>query len=458
VQAHASAHRAPDGSLTRVVGSITESSHRSGVDALTGLGNRAFLLQRMLERLGPQPHAVLLLDLCDFRMLNEQSGHSAADQVLLQVAVRLRNAMAQEPYLGQAVLARMGSDEFAVFVPCPDTAASALAQVVLDCFEEPVLSSGEIFTISATAGLALSAAHSTPDQMLRDADLALRQAQGQGRLTWCLFEPGLRNRVHLRSTLARDLRSAVERDQLSVVYQPKVHLRTGRVAGFEALLRWRHPDFGLVFPSDFIPLAEETGSIIEAGEWILRQACQQMHQWRWAPSLEISVNVSARQLSDPGLLAMVRRILEQTGNSPSSLALELTESSLIEEERHARRVLAEMREMGVHLMLDDFGTGYASLSYLNAMRFDTLKIDRSFISQLETDAHSATIVRTVLGLARELGMDVVAEGIETLPQLEVLTAMDCAWGQGYYFSKPVDAAQAEVFLRQGFPTTLAALQ
>jgi EAL domain-containing protein (putative c-di-GMP-specific phosphodiesterase class I) len=216
-------------------------------------------------------------------------------------------------------------------------------------------------------------------------------------------------------------------------------------------MRWRHPEFGIISPSDFIPLAETNGVILAAGEWVMREACRQLAAWRVAlPHLEMSVNLSPRQISDPNLLGMVRRILAETGNPPLSLGLELTETSLIEEEENARRVLAEMRALGVRLMLDDFGTGYASLAYLNSLRFDVLKIDRSFVSQLETDANSTAIVRTVLGLARDLEMDVIAEGIENEVQLRMLAEMGCEMGQGYYFSRPLEAAQATQLLMRKF--------
>jgi EAL domain-containing protein (putative c-di-GMP-specific phosphodiesterase class I) len=255
----------------------------------------------------------------------------------------------------------------------------------------------------------------------------------------------------MRATLARDLHHAVERGQLMAFYQPKVELRTGVVRGFEALMRWRHPEFGIVAPSDFIPLAEENGAILGAGEWIVREACRQLAEWRkLVPHLRMSVNLSPRQISDPNLLPMVLGILAETGNDTSALALELTETSLIEEEEIACRVLGEMRRLGVRLMLDDFGTGYASLSYLKVLRFDALKIDRSFVSQLESDEHSAAIIRTILGLARELRMDVVAEGVETEAQLRMLIDMGCRLGQGHYFSRPLEAAHAEEVLARGF--------
>jgi diguanylate cyclase (GGDEF)-like protein/PAS domain S-box-containing protein len=455
--AQALALRQPGGRLLRVTGSFSDLANRHGADPLTGLRGRAYLIDHTTE-VFCQAHldrtfAMLLVDLDDFRMLNEHAGHEVADQVLQETAVRLRNALAKEPYLGKSALARVGADEFAVLTECANTREEikALAESVLGCFQDPILSGEQTLIVLGSVGMALGSSDGAPDRLLRDADLALRQTQRQGRLSWTLFEPALRNRAHMRATLARDLHYAVEREQLAIVYQPKVELRTGCVAGFEALMRWRHPEFGLVQPADFIPLAEETGDILAAGDWIMRQACRQLALWQAStPQLRMSVNLSPRQVSDPNLVSMVRKILAETGIDPVSLGLELTESSLIEEEENARNVLANMRQLGVRVMLDDFGTGYASLYYLNALRFDALKIDRSFVSQMDSDTHCLTIVRTILGLTRELNMDAIAEGIETEAQLRMLVEMGCEMGQGFYFSKPVDAVQAGVLLAKGF--------
>lgn len=450
--------RDADCRLMRVAGSLSDLPRSHAADQLTGLLSRSQLIARMSDMFRnatpSAQFAVLLIDLDDFRSLNEHAGHQGADEVLLEVSVRLRNVLSEQACVSRAALARAGSDEFAILAEWNGEAgcAASLAKRVLACFADPIRVGNEELTVCGSVGVALGSRVAEPDRLLRDADLALRQAQRQGRgLSWSLFEPGLRNRAHMRATLARDLHHAVERGQLMAFYQPKVELRTGVVRGFEALMRWRHPEFGIVAPSDFIPLAEENGAILGAGEWIVREACRQLAEWRkLVPHLRMSVNLSPRQISDPNLLPMVLGILAETGNDTSALALELTETSLIEEEEIACRVLGEMRRLGVRLMLDDFGTGYASLSYLKVLRFDALKIDRSFVSQLESDEHSAAIIRTILGLARELRMDVVAEGVETEAQLRMLIDMGCRLGQGHYFSRPLEAAHAEEVLARGF--------
>ncbi|MEI9813187.1 MAG: EAL domain-containing protein [Acidobacteriota bacterium] len=387
VASRALAMRDPAGRLLRLTGAMEDIEERKALDPLTGLGNRLQLLDRLTEALHQDPPilwGVLLFDLDDFRMLNEEAGHEVADQVLMEVAARLRDALQRSVLEGPAVLARMSGDEFAVVATCPRGAQDVeqLALELMNCLRDPIAADDRALEVSACVGAALSAGGATPDQMLRDADMALRAARQAGRGSWKLYEPDLRGSGHARATMHRDLRFAVDRNQLVAFYQSKVNLRTGAIAGFEALLRWQHPELGMIAPGQFIPLAEETGLILPAGEWILRQACRQMKAWQQqfvgdgGEPLAISVNLSARQLSDPNLLRMVRRVLAETNLAPGSLALELTESSLIEEAEAARGVLTDLQRLGVGLMLDDFGTGYASLRYLNVLHFDVLKIDR----------------------------------------------------------------------------------
>lgn len=448
-----------EGRLIHMAGVAQDIEQRKVVDTLTGLGNRLQVLDRLSRVLSESedPQVVMLVDLDDFGILNEHSGHERADSVLVEVATRLKEAIADPDLIPDASLSRVGSDEFAIVARIPHGAADVhfLADVLLASFAEPVTVDGEAVQVTASIGAAMTVKGITPDQMLRDADLALRKAKEQGRHNWKLYESGLRDRAHIRATLARDLRHVIERNQLLVVYQPKVGLRSGTIVGFEALMRWKHPELGLVSPIDFIPMAEETGMILAAGEWIMRKACRQLKQWQEEfpdgdRPLEMSVNLSARQLSDPNLKQIVERALADARIEPSSLALELTESSLIEEKESARGVLGDLQKLGVGLMLDDFGTGYASLSYLSMLRFDALKIDRSFVGRLDSDADSCTIIRTVMGLAKELRMDVIAEGIETESQLRRLVEMGCPWGQGFYFSKPIEAREAQALLSRGF--------
>jgi predicted signal transduction protein with EAL and GGDEF domain len=362
-----------------------------------------------------------------------------------------------------AVVARVGGDEFAILVRCPGVTCDVgrLAEAVLEHFEPGVEIGSQSLHVSASIGVVISAgARTSPQDLLRDADLAMYQAKELGKNRWHLFDPALRDRAKVRTLIARDLRYAVERNELLAVYQPQVNLRTRAIAGFEALLRWRHPELGMVMPRDFIPVAEETGVIVPAGEWILARACRQLAQWQQTfpadPPLTMSVNLSVQQLISSNLPNVIRLVLDESGIAPNTLTLELTESSVIAEREAARSVLAEIHAMGVSLKLDDFGTGYASLSYLNLLRFDALKIDHSFVSRLESDTESRTIVRTIMSLARELGMDVIAEGIETEAEMHRLRDMGCETGQGYYFSMPVEAHAAAALLEANFSSPSAA--
>ncbi|MEO8099525.1 MAG: EAL domain-containing protein [Acidobacteriota bacterium] len=455
VMCRAVAEKDPDGRLIGLSGFISDIDGRKTLDALTGLGNRLYLLHGLAEALSSDGDGatwmVVLLDIEDFAQLNEHSGHEAADRVLVEVAARLRALVANLANSSRAILARAGADEFVIAVPCGEgrKELAALAEAILACFDGVILLDAGSVHVTASIGAALSFDGGTPGQLLRDAELAMRKAREKGRHCWHLFEGALRDQAHLRTTLARDLRYAVDRNQLVAVYQPKVDLHTGAIAGFEALLRWRHPELGLVSPADFIPLAEETGLILQAGEWILREACRQLKHWQtvFPQPLAMSVNLSARQLCDPDLVGLVSRVIAETGLTPSTLHLELTESALIEKKQSARLALDGLHGLGVGLMLDDFGTGYAGLSYLNAYDFDALKIDRSFVSQVEFDSDSRAIIKTILGLAGELQMDVVAEGIETTGQLLALRDMGCRMAQGFLFSKPVEAALAEELMR-----------
>jgi diguanylate cyclase (GGDEF)-like protein/PAS domain S-box-containing protein len=455
------AERSPQGFVTRLCGTMVDIDDRKGIDPLTGLGNRLQWLDRMAEALDERVHSswfAALIDFDAFQELNEHAGNEIADDVLREAAGRLHAAAARLWGTEAVILARAGGDEFALAAPCaPDLSViSTAAETMLACFEAPFAGCDESLTVTASVGVTIAHPGDIPGQILRDAELALSAAQEYGPKQWRLFEPELRDRSQMRSTLIRELRYAVERGQLAAVYQPQMDLRTGEIAGFEALLRWRHPELGMIAPADFIPLAEETGLILQAGEWILRESCRQLKQWQTkypaapgAPLLTMSVNLSARQIADPNLVPLVTEVLEENGLVPDCLFLELTESSLIAEKEAARDVLERLQKLGVGMMLDDFGTGYAGLSYLNALRFDALKIDRSFVARVDADPGCRAIVRTVLGLAQELQMSVIAEGIETDKQLGALRQMDCALGQGFYFSRPRDAIRAEELLLHG---------
>ena len=423
------------------------AQHRS--DALTGLNNRGQfvkLLTALLAQNDTRQVAVVLMGLDRFKMLNDSFGHQAGDKVLLETATRLK---ANAPK--GSIIGRMGDDEFGVVI---DNACQELVLAEIDkllrCLDAPILHEQAKIMVNASGGIAFSAHSGTAEDLVGNADLAMHRAKELGASRVEVFTPVLRERAQTRLSMAIDLRQAIERGQLVTYYQPKIHLATRAIVGFEALLRWNHPERGLVAPYEFIPLAEETGLIVPIGEWVLREACNQLKRWHTLypsnPQLSMNVNLSVKQLSDPQLVERVQNILRETGLPDHALKLELTESSLVTEIESAREVLKSLQSLKVGLNLDDFGTGYSSLSYLRTLHFDTLKIDRSFVSRLACDPESFAIVEAILKLADTLNMDVVAEGIEEEDQLSKLIVLGCEVGQGFLFSKPVPAAAAEAML------------
>ena len=419
-------------------------------DPLTGLKSRSEFMKDLAASLaGQDPLALVLLDLDGFKALNDGFGYMAGDKVLGEVAVRLRLAAFQQG----AITARMGSDEFALLLPGVASRDDAVqrVQLVFACLDPAVDLCGENVAISVALGLTLTAARrQSASELLREADLAMQRAKEIGKNRWELYDPSLRERAQTRAAVSNDLRQALAKNQMAVFYQPKIHLLTRAVVGFEALLRWRHPRRGLLGPAEFVPAAEESGLIVPIGDWVLREACQQLKEWQHRfpmdPMLSMNVNLSVKQLGDPLLVARVESILSETGVDPEHLKLELTESSLITEIEAARDVLVSLQALRIGLNLDDFGTGYSSLSYLRNLHFDTLKIDRSFIQKLATDQESQAIVETIMTLARALNMSVVAEGIEHEAQVDRLLDLGCETGQGFLFSKPVSAAAAAALL------------
>ena len=432
----------------RLAGSVTDVSVTKLVDPLTGLGNRRMILDRLATALRQgDKFALLLLDLDGFKVVNGSFGHELGDSVLSEIGSRLQALAAARNPAG--AVARIGGDEFALFFEgCAIDEAAALALRILDQVPRPVAIHGSEIVLSASLGIVAEAIPgSVPEELLRDADIAMYRAKECGKNRWEIFKPDLRERAKSRMTLLQDLRRALELNQFAVFYQPKVNLKRGSIVGFEALMRWVHPERGLVSPGEFIPLAEETGLIVPLGEWILSEACRQLKIWQTRfpadPPLNMNVNLSVKQLADSGLVDGVRALLEETGIPPETLKLELTESSLMTDLESARDVLSKLQRLQVGLKLDDFGTGYSSLSYLRTLHFDSLKIDRSFVMRLAEDPDSHVIVETIMNLARALDMSVVAEGIEEQGQLDVLLQLGCETGQGFLFSKPVDAASAE---------------
>ncbi len=417
-------------------------------DPLTDLPNRAFLLER-LERAAGGPVAVLLLDLDRFKLVNESLGHTAGDALLVAVAERLRAAVQSDD-----VLARIGEDEFAV-LPADASAPEGVAERLLQALAPPFTVAGRSISVTASIGIARrSAVTAASVELLRDALTALHQAKLGGRARWVLFDERVRARTVERFLLEHELRRALERDELTLAYQPIVDVSGGRIVGLEALVRWPHPERGAVPAGEIVALAEETGLIIPLGEWVLRRACRQAAEWQrlgaGTPPPIISVNLSAHQLRHPGLVASVHRVLAETALPPSALCLEITESAALDGGEAMLATLRALRELGVRLALDDFGTGYSALSYLPRLALDTLKVDRAFITDADHDSRILSIVRAIAAMAHALGMDVTAEGIETASQLTAVRAVHCDRAQGYYFSRPVSAAEVTALLQRGF--------
>ena len=439
--------------------------HDAFHDALTGLPNRALFMDHVKmaiqrsRRSGDRLFAALFLDLDRFKIINDSLGHMVGDQLLVGIAHRLEACLRP----GDTV-ARLGGDEFTILLEdlgdtddCID-----VARRVQEAVSQPFNIGGhEVFT-TASIGIALSSTgYERAEDLLRDADTAMYRAKMMGKKRHVVFDKEMHDRAMELLQIETDLRRAITRHELFLNYQPIVSLSTGKVSSFEALVRWRHPERGLVMPSEFIPVAEETGLIIPLGQWVLNEACRQMREWqkiyRIDRGVTMSVNLSSRQFSQADLIEQVSAALRETGLHPSNLKLEITESMVMENFDTAIDMLAQLRGLGVGLSIDDFGTGYSSLSYLHRFPIDTLKIDRSFVTQMTDNAENAEIVRTIVTLARSLDMNVIAEGVETRDQLGRLRGLGCDFGQGYLFSKAVAAGQAlEILLKDEFSNLLTA--
>jgi len=423
-------------------------------DTLTGLPNRAFFIERLESaiELAKQCEgylfAVLFLDLDRFKVVNDSLGHMVGDQLLLSITSRIKTCLRS----GDTV-ARLGGDEFTILLE--DIKDVSEAKRVASRIQEQLrlpfkLSGNEVFT-TASIGIALSVAdYNRPEQILRDADMAMYRAKTRGKARYEVFDIAMHSSAMALLHLETDLRRAIERQEFRLHYQPIISLDSGMISGFEALVRWQHPERGLVSPAEFIPMAEETGLIVAIGSWVICEACRQMHVWQVQfPAdlpLAISVNISGKQFSQPDLSEQIERILQETNLDPRSLKLEITESAIVENAEAATVMLARLRQLGIQLYMDDFGTGYSSLSYLHRFPTDMLKIDRSFVSRMSFDNENAEIVRTIVTLAHNLGMSVTAEGVETAEQLALLKALKCEYGQGYFFSKPMDSEAATALI------------
>ncbi len=428
--------------------------HIAWHDSLTGLPNRSLLieeLQTCLHRAKKEPDylfAVLFLDCDRFKIVNDSLGHLVGDKVIIAIANRLQSCLSAED-----TLARLGSDEFTIIIRNIQDISDAInrAKTINQELQIPLKIEAYDVFINVSIGIAIgNATYEKPEHILRDADIAMYQAKKLGHAHYQVFESSMRDSVLKRLQLETDLRLAVQNQEFYLNYQPIISLCTGKMAGFEALVRWQHPQQGFISPGEFIPMAEETGLIVPIGIWVLREACQTMQSWvEKFPEfkLHISVNLSVKQFRQPNLIEEIDQILAETKLNSEYLKLEITETAIMDSAESANRLLKQLRARKIKLSLDDFGTGYSSLSYLHRFHLDTLKIDRSFIGNISDDRESLEIVEAIVTLAHQLKMDVVAEGVETLMHFNQLRNLGISFGQGYFFAKPLDTESAEAFIR-----------
>jgi diguanylate cyclase (GGDEF)-like protein/PAS domain S-box-containing protein len=429
-------------------------AHQAFHDSLTGLANRALLSDRLDQafkrRSREESAAVIYLDLDGFKHVNDSLGHDAGDRVLREVAGRLAASVREGDTVG-----RLGGDEFAVITQeskrCLDE-AQTIAERIIQVLTPPIVLDGASVVVSASVGIATTARAASAAEAMSDADNAMYQAKAKGRGRIVVHEPSMRGAASERLRLEADLAGALDRRELVLHYQPVVDLADEHLVGFEALVRWRHPDLGLIPPDDFVPLAEDNGSIGDIGAWVLREACATTVRWRTehleAADLTIAVNVSGRQLAGRRLLDDVRIALDETGLPADRLVLEMTETALIEDPERTAALLQELSELGVRLAIDDFGTGYSSLSYLRQFPVDILKIDRSFIATITEDRRVPAIVHGLIDLGRTLGLEIIAEGIEERSQQAGLRAESCMLGQGFLFARPVEVHAASQLIAE----------
>ncbi len=431
-------------------------------DALTALPNRVLFMERVelavrrLKRHEGYAFAVLFIDLDRFKLVNDSLGHAIGDALLVAIA-RLLESLVRDV----DTVARLGGDEFTLLLDEIDDFTDALkvAQRILECLQTPLQVEGHTVFTTASIGIVFSSAeYQHGSELLRDADLAMYRAKGAGRSRYEIFDKAMHAEVLHLLKLENDLRQGLQKQEFLLYYQPIVELTSGQLRGFEALVRWNQPDRGLVSPNQFIPVAEDSGLIVPLGAWILRQACQQMRTWQasfpCAADLFMSVNLASQQIREPGFLNYLDQVLAQTHLAPHSLKLEITESTLLEGTEQIMMTLTHIRDRHIQLSIDDFGTGYSSLSYLHRFPINTLKVDRSFINQIQNSADRLGIVKAIVMLAQTLGMDVVAEGIETSEQFNYLRLLQCELGQGYFFAPPLEAVAATHLLQSLRPFNL----
>jgi diguanylate cyclase (GGDEF)-like protein len=451
--------RDSSGIAYRIAGSQTDITAGKVADALTGLPNRVLLMDRLArlsERAKRHPEAtfgVLFLDLDHFKLINDSLGHLAGDQLLVALSRRLEHNLRsgdEVTRLRDGTLARLGGDEFAVLLEHIENSDDAVrvGERLASLLQQPFLvASREVF-ITASVGVALSSmGYENPEDMVRDADTAMYRAKTKGRGRIEVFDMEMRDSTVARLALETDLRQACGKKEFQNWYQPIVSLQSCTIRGFEALVRWQHPVRGIVLPQEFISAAEETSLILPIGQHVLMEAC--CHTWAWQqrhqgePQLIVSVNLSAKQFQQADLVAQVQAALITSGLNPRTLKLEITESMVMSDADAATRILKGLKALGVRIGIDDFGTGYSSFSRLHRFPLDSLKIDRSFISGMEKEPEKLEIVRTIISLAHNLELDVIAEGVESAEQMRLLAEAGCEFGQGFFFSRPVDARSTE---------------
>ncbi len=433
----------------------TQLLHDAFHDSLTGLPNRALFMDHLklavnhCSRIKGYLFAVLFIDLDRFKVINDSLGHMAGDELLVAIGRRLEICLRDGD-----TIARLGGDEFTILLDGIKDYADAqrVAERVKEVLEQPFALSGRELFVTASIGIKYSGvSDEEPEDLLRDADTAMYSAKALGKAQYQEFDARMHSHAMTLLQIESDLRRAIDREEFEVNYQPIVSLESGRISGFEALVRWRHPERGLIPPNDFIHIAEENGLIIQIGRWVLKQACLQMRRWHETlPStrqMKISVNLSCKQFMQPTIVRQVLDTLQETGLNPGSLKLEITESVMMERGEYAMHVLEQLSEAGVELSLDDFGTGYSSLSYIQHFPVTALKIDQSFIRRIGGE-QNGEIVRAVIALARNLGLEVVAEGIETVLQHDLLKELGCGQGQGFYFSEAVGEESATELIRK----------
>ncbi|MBM3736578.1 MAG: EAL domain-containing protein [Acidobacteria bacterium] len=456
------------GKAVRIAGSQTDVTVGKIADPLTGLANRLLFIDRVDRAISAgrkrreSMFAVVCLDVDRFKNINDSLGHAAGDLLLQELAARLRQTLRGEDVIMRhagseqgLVLSRLGGDEFAILLEGVRGAADAVrvADRITQTLREPVMLDGKEMFITVSAGIALSSeGYDRPEDVLRDADTAMYFAKENGRSRFAIFDAGMRTRAVTRLQMELDLRNAITRNEIELYYQPIVEIRDGEVSGFEALVRWRHPERGLIHPGEFIPLAEETGLIFPLGLVILEQACRTIKHWEGigpaARAVTLHVNLSPKQLMTPASVEDIFRTLDgfNLRGGQYRLKVEITESTLLESSDLVESAIRRLEERGIGVSIDDFGTGYSSLGQLQRFQIETLKIDRSFVNGVTQD-DKAGIVKTIIGLARHMGIAVIAEGVETQEQAEQVLALGCERAQGYYFSVPVNAVDAENLLR-----------